>query len=110
MHYLDIERLWVRILLSANNFFVYKQLFNHKNLSDLSLKHFFNSLPLFSFEKKLYINILHIYKKDSGRQLYLNSRPKDQKVNDKTTRLRGFLETKGTISLSNDSIWPQKSR
>ena len=36
-------------------------------------------------------------KKIIGRQRYLNSRPKDQKVDDKTTPLRGFMKIRGTF-------------
>ena len=61
--------------------------------------YFFNSLKLksvqcvslFSFETNMNLLIIYSIYKKIGRQWYLNSRPKDQKVDDKTTELRGFL-------------------
>ena len=53
----------------------------------------------------MHLHIIYVYiEKKIGRQRYLNSRPKDQKVDDKTTTLRGYLKIDGTLFQLDDSI------
>ena len=63
---LDIEKLWVRILLSASIFFEYEQLFNHKNLSLGFAIETFHCVSLFSFEMNTHLRIIYIIYKKNG--------------------------------------------
>ena len=75
---------------------VFKFIFNSLQLKNLQYVSLFCNKYTFTYYLCIQ-HIIYVYIKNNGRQRYLNSRPKDQKVDDKTTTLRGFLKIMATL-------------